>query len=523
MSAKLKEKNISGDWEEKYHQVSKLLDEKSRHWKNEENSLYKSILRLIFSYTGYSSELDSELQSMRDTLKRGADDSTRKKVIEDVIEKTLENVRHAQETANTDSEPDLVEIKQEDRFDEFLKNFSLPGEPGLELASLKKRARELQDDQERLDLVDESVKLLQRIYRQQFLDDNHEVINFGKLREALIQLMEWLPISKQYDARVNDIKNKLNILHDEDELKKVFRKIATLITDFQASLQEELSAVQGFLKNITLRLMDIESHIHSVDRADRESKECSVSLNESVQTSVNEIRGDIETAVNFEEIKKTINQRLMGIEQSMELYIHAEQERRKQSEQHVEKLNRRIVDMKQAADNLQKRIQVERDRAQIDALTGIPNRLAYDERIQEEFSRWQRYKQPLSICIVDIDKFKNVNDTYGHKAGDKVLVTVAELCNTRIREADFFARYGGEEFVIILPQTGLNKAKVVAENLRREVDVCNFHYAEAPVAITVSCGLAEFKRGDSIESVFQRADSALYAAKQAGRNRCKTK
>lgn len=524
MSARLKEKNLSGEWQEKYHQVSKTLDEKTRQWKTDENNLYKSILRLILSYSGSSSELDRELQSMRDTLKQGADDATRKRVIEDVIEKTLESVQQIkQQTSDDEYHANLTETIQEDRFDEFLRSFSLPGEPGLELASLKKKARELQDDQARLDLVDESIKLLQRIYRQQFLDDNNEVIDFVKLRESLIQLMEWLPISKQYHARVTDIKNKLNALHDEDELKKIFRKIATLITDFQASLQEELTAVQGFLKNITLRLKDIESHIHQVDRAGQESNNSSTDLNATVQTGVREIRSDIEQSASFEDIKKSINRRLMGIEISMDAFIKAEQDRRKETEQHVEILNRRLIGMKQDADNLQLRIQKERDRAKIDALTGIPNRLAYDERIQEEFNRWQRYRQPLSICIVDIDKFKNVNDTYGHKAGDKVLVTVAELCNTRIRDIDFFARYGGEEFVIILPQTALGKAKVVAENLRHEVDECNFHYAQAPVAITVSCGLAEFKRGDSIESVFQRADNALYTAKQEGRNCCRTK
>ncbi|MFT5349846.1 MAG: diguanylate cyclase, partial [Gammaproteobacteria bacterium] len=157
-------------------------------------------------------------------------------------------------------------------------------------------------------------------------------------------------------------------------------------------------------------------------------------------------------------------------------------------------------------------------RAKTDALTRIANRLAYNEKIKQEFARWQRNAQPFSVCVIDVDKFKGVNDSYGHKAGDKVLKTIAEVCAANIRKMDFFARYGGEEFVLLLPDTALDQAIVVAENLRRKIEVCKFHYAKETVVITVSCGLAQFDKGDTTESVFNRADKALYAAKDQGRN-----
>ena len=134
-------------------------------------------------------------------------------------------------------------------------------------------------------------------------------------------------------------------------------------------------------------------------------------------------------------------------------------------------------------------------------------------------ARRQRNKKPLSICIIDVDKFKGVNDTYGHKAGDKVLKTIAQVCATNVRETDFFARYGGEEFVLLLPETSLSQARLVAESLRKEIEGCNFHYANEPVVITISCGVAEFDFKDSPDSVFKRADRALYQAKNEGRNR----
>ncbi|MGB1799670.1 MAG: GGDEF domain-containing protein, partial [Gammaproteobacteria bacterium] len=150
------------------------------------------------------------------------------------------------------------------------------------------------------------------------------------------------------------------------------------------------------------------------------------------------------------------------------------------------------------------------------------NRMAFDERINDEFQRWQRYNNKLTLCLVDIDKFKGVNDTYGHKAGDIVLRTVAKKCVSKIRKSDYFCRYGGEEFALILPETELSAAIAVAETLRESIEKCSFQYGEESVGITISCGLAQIKKNDTLDKLFQRADQALYKAKETGRNRCIT-
>ena len=124
--------------------------------------------------------------------------------------------------------------------------------------------------------------------------------------------------------------------------------------------------------------------------------------------------------------------------------------------------------------------------------------------------------------MIDIDKFKTVNDNLGHKAGDKVLKNVAEICASNVRTSDFLARYGGEEFVLVLPETSLGQAYVVAEKLRGEIEGKGFYYDKRRVPITVSIGIARFADGESADTVFQRADRALYAAKHGGRNRCAT-
>nr|MCU0936966.1 GGDEF domain-containing protein [Gammaproteobacteria bacterium] len=127
---------------------------------------------------------------------------------------------------------------------------------------------------------------------------------------------------------------------------------------------------------------------------------------------------------------------------------------------------------------------------------------------------------PLSLVVLDVDRFKELNDRYGHVAGDRALRAISEGLVESLREADFIARYGGEEFVVLLPKTDLPAAGQVAEKLRRAVESRQFQYRDHRVAVTVSCGVAAFREGDGPETVFERADRALYRAKQAGRNRC---
>jgi diguanylate cyclase len=124
------------------------------------------------------------------------------------------------------------------------------------------------------------------------------------------------------------------------------------------------------------------------------------------------------------------------------------------------------------------------------------------------------------LAVWDIDFFKHINDTYGHKSGDKALVIIAKLLSKHCRRSDFIARFGGEEFVMLLPATQAQSAALVAEKLRETVENSGFNANGNKVSITMSCGLTEYIDGDTNESIFERADSALYKAKQSGRNKC---
>jgi two-component system cell cycle response regulator len=151
-----------------------------------------------------------------------------------------------------------------------------------------------------------------------------------------------------------------------------------------------------------------------------------------------------------------------------------------------------------------------------DGLTGLHNHRAFQDYLEEQFQTAMRNKQPLALILMDVDHFKQYNDTYGHQAGDEVLRQVAQILQANVREGDFVARYGGEEFVIVLPRTDLESAVAVAERLRRAVESAEWHLRPITGSFGVACIRPDM---ETRQELIEAADQALYQAKKNGRNR----
>jgi len=154
-----------------------------------------------------------------------------------------------------------------------------------------------------------------------------------------------------------------------------------------------------------------------------------------------------------------------------------------------------------------------------DILTGLANRLEMLNQLEIEQKRSERHKKTFSLILGDLDFFKQVNDTYGHLAGDRVLRQVAAQLRDSLRTEDVCARWGGEEFMILLPETSLQQAVIVAEKLAAAVREKEITWEQHVIRLSMSFGVGEFQAGSSIDAFTQRVDNALYAAKNAGRNR----
>ncbi|MDO9020983.1 MAG: diguanylate cyclase [Deltaproteobacteria bacterium] len=193
------------------------------------------------------------------------------------------------------------------------------------------------------------------------------------------------------------------------------------------------------------------------------------------------------------------------------------------------RLRRHLAELRRKSERLEELNAALERLATRDALTGVANRGSLEARLAEEVDRWWRYRQPLSVVLLDVDHFKRVNDTHGHGAGDAVLRGVAETLAGAVRKVDFVARYGGEEFVVVAPSTDAAGARILAERVRAAVagspvEAAGLDGAPVTVTVTVSLGVVTLPGVPEAAAMrpadlLARADKALYRAKQGGRNR----
>ena len=296
----------------------------------------------------------------------------------------------------------------------------------------------------------------------------------------------------------------------EDIRDLVMQAYLAADNEYRAYLKEVEQSLSGIVQATGLVLKQ-------VNQDQKVEEEFQVELSRQLGS----LSQNVEVAVEVEALKDCVQEHLQNIKLAIE---------KRESRKNIVdvKLLEKLSEVQQELDHARKsameakrELEVQRKKALTDTLTGLPNREAYNTRVYEEFVRWQRYGRPLSFALCDIDYFKKINDQYGHSTGDKVLKVLANSLKKRMRAADFVARVGGEEFVLLMPETNAEDALQFLEKVREKLANTAFRYRDAPLPITVSIGITQFASDDAIDKVFQRADKALYQAKNEGRNCCR--
>lgn len=185
---------------------------------------------------------------------------------------------------------------------------------------------------------------------------------------------------------------------------------------------------------------------------------------------------------------------------------------------HNRRLQGELEKTREAVAQQSERLEQAKEEARIDALTGLPNRRAFDERIRQSHEAFAEGEPGFVVALLDVDHFKRFNDDHGHATGDRVLEVVAKVLRRSQRGTDHVARFGGEEFVVLLQRVSEEQALTVIDRQRERIGKASLMLDGKNLSITVSAGVAEVRPGESISSVLERADRALYAAKAAGRN-----
>lgn len=338
----------------------------------------------------------------------------------------------------------------------------------------------------------------------------------SKVNQSLQQLLAHLAIPQNLDSKRDHLKIRLEEQLNGDNLSKLIDGLTELVVD---AFNMEQKRFKGFLQELTNQLQDFNVFLKSSTHVREEATEESRQLETAIQGDIDQIKSHIDNSKTIEELAVKVNQNLALIGDKLREFRRNQLERDEEYFKQLDHLQSKLNESEHNAEEIKSLLNHQKYKINHDSLTGLPNRESYDEYIQEAFQRWQKAGKSFSLAVGDIDLFKQINDTLGHLAGDKVLKKVASIFKSSIGEIDYIARYGGEEFVLIFEETSSDSAFAIVEKLRKSVESCVFLYRDNKVDVTVSFGVTTILKKDNIESLFIRADNALYKAKNAGRNR----
>lgn len=336
-----------------------------------------------------------------------------------------------------------------------------------------------------------------------------------EITSMLTNLLAQLVIPSRFNEQLDSLRHKLMSKLNWYELVPLLEQVSNLVIDALGDGQEEF---ENFLQGLDQRLETIQQLVNNASQGQVNRSEARTVFEGMLEGQVDEIRSVVNNKHDLGELGHSITQHLGIIIQAMHDFSSEEHQREDELKQQLGDMQLRLDEMEKLAQSAQHAIEEQRKKAMHDSLTGLPNRESYQQRLDQEVQRFQRYGGKLSLMVCDVDLFKRINDTYGHLAGDKVLKIIAKSLQKNLRSSDFIARFGGEEFVALMPETSTDEALIVAEKLRKKIEESPFNFKKEPVQITVSFGISEIVEGESIDEVFNRADKALYKAKESGRN-----
>ncbi len=327
-------------------------------------------------------------------------------------------------------------------------------------------------------------------------------------------------LGKEYGASLKKLSDQAHHLSKLPDIAQIRESFFHLLFSYIADTQQDREQVNGFVLEISEKIFQIESKLLLSTEHTQSLITSGKKFDAVLQSEMGELKTSSDQATNLDDLKSQITTRLNSIDDALQKKQHTEKAIQKVAAKNISDFKSGFIKLKRELDsaiehsrNLEKQINQ-------DQLTGAYNRRAYDKRITEEMERFKRYDAVFSLLLIDADKFKKINDSYGHAIGDKCLQEIIKRTMPLLRKNDMLARYGGEEFVIVMPGTDAEGARKAAEKIRQVIEKIEFIYKEDKVRVTVSIGVSQVMPEDeSAEKIFERADIAVYQAKDQGRNR----
>jgi diguanylate cyclase len=509
------------DWKDKYKAVVLELEEKESEWNSTDALLRKAINRLSIVGRGVDAMLDDQLRRIQALSREKADASLDLALgeLSQIVSKLEDSPAAAASNTPEESENEAATL-----FFSLVQEIQFREEQRHEFTSICDTLLSSFTNGETDSDVTPQIHKLANLINQNMnttgtagqvtVTDQSAV----SVHEVLTTLLEKLTVIQGGADSANLLQTEVLDHIDEDEWPETLDKIVGCISETLTKLNREKTGIEEFIIEITRQLSKISEVITSGRESNQTEIEDRESLQRLIHESVMSIESSFDNASEIEQLQHIVANTMKQIHSGFEDFVTRSNQRQEAINERNDHLMVQIATMTKKTQTLNRKLRENRKKLLFDTLTGAGSRLSYDETLGQEMSRWSRYGTSFSYAILDIDFFKKINDNYGHNAGDKALKLIAGMLMSEIRRADKIFRIGGEEFVLILPGTPVNKAAALVNKLRDKIAQSPIHFNQKRVSITLSAGLTEPVENDSIESLSERADQALYQAKHSGRN-----
>ncbi len=338
--------------------------------------------------------------------------------------------------------------------------------------------------------------------------------------DLLLAILERLQLDKISNTQLAALREPIIATSDPATLIQQAEALAGVVNRHCQQITEQKAGAERLLTQVSKQLEELNRYLTQEGDSHQEDSGARKDLDQHLSHAINTLGTQVKQAKNLQTLQEDVQSRIHAIAAHMQSFREREELRERAWQSRTNLMKQHIHELERAARDLEDNLHQEQHLASTDPLTGINNRLAFDNYLEQVCQRSTAKGYYTYLLILDIDHFKNINDQFGHAAGDRALRIVAEQLRARLRTEDLLARYGGEEFAVVLRTSAAKAGLQVAETLRSSIEKLRFRCQEKPVHITVSCGVTQLRADDTPASIFDRADHALYQAKDNGRNRC---
>jgi diguanylate cyclase len=469
------------DWRKRHLEALREMETEERRWRGIEQILRRLVARVCAVATGRDPRLDAQLKGLSAAVRRNSDEAELKALFDSLTDAVMALEKSAAAGRPPSPSPSPSPSPPSPS--------PAPLSPASPVAAAAETAPE-RDGQWRSSC------------------------------EAVAILIDRLA---QCDSRAADLaalRTDVAAVGDDAALAGVLLRVSDLVSGHAAVVARERAEAVATLAQVTERLNEMVQFLSGATAERERDHEDRQTLNIDLLAQMTRLSDEVKTNNDLTALRALVTDRLDAVANNVRDFREREQHRFAENAARSERMLSRLAALENESRELHRSLDLEKQRSRIDTLTRVANRVSFDERFAEELARWKRFRHPVVILVWDIDRFKSINDACGHRGGDAVLREVAICLSRGRRQVDFFARFGGEEFVSLLVGTELADALLTAEEMRSAVEALRFHFHGSPVRVTVSCGLTALRDGDSTDTVFDRADAALYKAKNSGRNVC---